>query len=108
MSQRVAHGIDLRRAPLDYKNIGVYEGRRRADVYTRNKRCKIDDHIIILNLERVEERFCPARRKDLSCVCQAVFITRWQKFHVGGRIPPDRVFKINLSINYINKSGARA
>src|SRR5262249_39850608 len=37
MTQRVLHGIDFGRAPLNHEKIGIYEARRRAHVHIRNK-----------------------------------------------------------------------
>src|SRR6266540_2811198 len=102
MAQRVLHGIDFRDAPLNHENIGIYEARRRANVYTGSKRCKVYNDIIIFALEHVKKRFCSVRCKGLSRIWHPP--TGRQKCHTGCWISPDCVRKINLSSNYIEKS----
>ena len=97
--------INFRGAPLNHENIGIYEARRRADVHSGNKRCKINNYIIIFDLECGKKRFCRVRGKDLRCVGHP--LTCRQKCHTGGRITPHCVCKLKLSSNYIEKSGAR-
>ena len=63
MAQRVLHGIDFRGAPLNHENIGIYEARRRADVYSSNKRCKINNHIIVFDLESYQKAILPRPRQ---------------------------------------------
>ena len=100
-AKRVLHGIDFRGTPLNHEKIGIDEVGRRADVYTSNKRCKINNHIVIFILEFIKKRFCRVRGKHLTRVWHTR--TCRQKFHLGGGINPNRVCKINFSSNDIEQ-----
>ena len=111
MAQRVLHGIDFRGTPLNHEKIGIYEARRRADVHSSNKRCKINNHIIVFDLERIKKRFCRVRGKDLSRV--------WHPLHPPAKMPywwldhskprlQDSAFPATTSRNPALASGASA
>src|SRR6266446_4457282 len=82
IAQRVWHGVTLRGAPFNYEDIGIYKTRRRGNVHSGTEWCKIDNHIIVFDFERVEEQFCFIACKHLTCAWHP--LACWQKRHIAG------------------------
>ena len=106
MAQRVLHGIDFRGAPLNHENIGVDEAGRRADIYTRNKRRKINNHIIIFESGVCQKAILPPPRQASQSRSASRIIHCRQKCQIARGIGPDRICQRNLSSNDIKKSDA--
>src|SRR5262245_14784529 len=77
VAQYILRGLDFRGAPLNHEDIRIYKPTRRTYVHSGNKRSKINNYIIVFDLECGKKRFCCVRNKGLRCVgCPP---TRWQK-----------------------------
>src|SRR5262245_55690955 len=89
VAQYIPYSLNFRGTPLNHQDIRIYEAGRGADVHSGNKRSKINNYIVIFDLECRKKRFCSVRGKDLTCVGRPP--TRRQKYHTCGRIAPHGV-----------------